>query len=348
MLSVNLLLREGAKEAFLINIDETIISKHSSTVREALKDCDPKQDPKKIYLFGVAFTPLRYILEEILRKTPNVHFKVAGDTLFRAVVILQVVNALGVEPKQYHIEGYVTHYIANNKLVPEDMGIIEKAFGPQEIASKPWRVMIHQLAYDVVHQNYTDEEREELAKETDKHHPNLKLHLNTKVAELELKAANYQKKMEVIEEAKAKKKEFWKAKKEASKVAAKERKAAVEEKKAAAEEKKQFWKAQKEAQKAAAEEKRLAQEKREQKWWEEANGFRPASADTVDYVLRGGKPAPFLVKVKSAEKGKKGGEEDVDEEAEGEDEVEDTGFDDEEQKRENALRALRMTVGVPE
>ncbi|KAK3723987.1 hypothetical protein LTR37_001471 [Vermiconidia calcicola] len=329
MPSINLFLREGAKEAFLINIDETIISKHSSTVREALKDCDPKQDPKKIYLFGVAFTPLRYVLHEIVRKTPNVHFKVAGDTLFRAVVLLQVVNALGVEPKQNHIEGYVTHYIANNKLLPKDIGIIEKAFGPQEIASKPWRVMIHQLAYDVVHQNYTNGEREELARETDKHYPNLRLHLNMK------------KKIEAIEEAKAKKKEFLKAKKEASKEAAKERKAAAELKKAAAEEKKQFWKAKKEAQKAAAEEKRLAEEKREQKWWEEANGFRPAT--------------PLLVTVKAAEKGKTGGDEDVEEAdadvdkgSEGEDEVEDTDVDDKEKKREDALRALRMTVGVSE
>ena len=195
------------------------------------------------------------MLGKALYRGNAVRILVHDGTIPRAVMILQAINALELEPVQPHVENHIVGHVSHEKLKPEEMVAIHTAFGHLGEASRIWRVMIHQIAWDSVHEKYTEEEKQKLVDKTLKL-PDLDKALLKKAEYLAQKKASA----------------------EANK-AAKERREEAKTKRQASNDHK----------KATYGNNGKARKSKQDRYYEESAGLRPTSEDTVNFVMSGGK-----------------------------------------------------------
>ena len=236
---------------FLRLIDKVKASKHSKKICDDL--AIQRTQPATVVLEG-ALGPTKLILN-VIEKCNNgrLYIKVHDGSLERAIVILEAVYRLQIEPTQFHIENYVVGYISHKKLTPSEMITIHRAFGEVREASRVWKIMIHQTAWNVNNNFYTPREASELQEAAIKY-DGLDEAVRAKIGELKHCRENYA-----------------------------EMKAEEETRQAARQ-------ARQEKKEQKAEERRLAREDREQRWWDEHHGMREASEATVAMVMRRAPP----------------------------------------------------------
>ena len=213
---------------------------------------------KQLDIVGIPPAALNSILTQAFQSGAKVRIDIANKGFINVVRLLQAIIALDLEPTQPHVEGFVVHQLANKKIEPAQMVLIDDAFGHLGAANKPWRVMVDQIAWDVRNnENHTGDEIKALSTEAQKH-PALHSAIGIKVAELD------QRKKEGLAKAAA-------------------RKQAAEERKQQAHNNAQAHAPQN---RRRAEQKTRACEADEQYWFEEQKGLCQTSDETAEYMMK--------------------------------------------------------------
>ena len=252
MAVIQLYLTYGNRTAFLRNVDQTIIKKHSATIRDALQAVDPNAQSKRVKLVNVSPGPLNWVLDRIISHRERLHIKVGDRQLHLVVALYETVEALRLEPAQPQIDGHIVGYLAHEKISPAGMKAVNAVFEGRQQTSKFWGVMVHQIARDIqLCTKYTAKEFNELEEEAKKH-PSLFAAVNNKVQELQSRQARYE--------------------------------AAIVKKQEAQDAKKDRKQAHEEQNDRDAEVDDRVREYDEIRWWEESNGLRATSEETVELI----------------------------------------------------------------
>ena len=261
---VNVFVKRDGDNIPILTVTQAALLRISRTARPALRS--QRRSPKQVIFTGCAPAAVRYVLDEMLKKRTNNHVTVniKDKTFDHVVAMLEAVNTLQLEPPQPHIEGFVVYHLAHKKIQPSNLRVVHQAFGYLGHASKAWRVMVHQIAWDSLNLDkaiHTEANLSDLAAEIAKH-PALEVAIEQKYYELDQRKRNAQ-------DVAAAKKEFWAAKKRAQEA----QKAAKVKRVEAAK-----------ARDARLEADRRANEAYEKRKWEEKVGLRPVSKDTLDFI----------------------------------------------------------------
>lgn len=170
---VQLYLQTSTQFGSLDIIDEQRMRAHSLTVDNALGQ--PATSLKQsVTLNGAAPGALKYILERIKNNSKDkvLHIKVHDQGLMKAVAIYEAAELLQLQPAQPHIEGHIVGYISHALVTPEEMVAVHRCFESRVETSKVWRVLIHQTAWNILHQKYTEQQTIAL-QTTASQHPSL-------------------------------------------------------------------------------------------------------------------------------------------------------------------------------
>ena len=76
-----------------------------------------------------------------------------GKPMPEVLEILHLVETLGIKPRQTGVEGHLVGLLSHcNSSLPASIMInVHKYFGHKGQDSRPWRAMVYQIAYDIVH-----------------------------------------------------------------------------------------------------------------------------------------------------------------------------------------------------
>lgn len=178
---VQLVLQTPTELGHLETIDEDRIRAHSGLADQLLGPKPTEGEAplealtKTITLRGAAPAALKYILERIKKnKTTRIlHVKVHDLGLPRAVAIYEAAELLQLQPHQPQIEGHIVGYISHNLVTPEEMIAVHRIFESRQNTSKTWRVLIHQIAWNLVHSRYTGQQADELVEACKVQYPDL-------------------------------------------------------------------------------------------------------------------------------------------------------------------------------
>jgi hypothetical protein len=102
------------------------------------------------------------VLSQALRFGPRLHLNGNGKSMLDLIQMLNVVERLRIRPRQKQIEGHLVHLLTHSPITPVVMVAAHKCFRQQGGDSRAWRVMVHQIAFDVAHDNLTAARLEEL------------------------------------------------------------------------------------------------------------------------------------------------------------------------------------------
>ena len=77
--------------------------------------------------------------------------------MLQVIEVLHAVETLGIIPPQIGVEGHRVGLLSHCRgLLPGSVMVnVHKYFGHKGEDSRPWRVMGHQMAYDIVHGKLT-------------------------------------------------------------------------------------------------------------------------------------------------------------------------------------------------
>ncbi|KAK0296944.1 hypothetical protein LTR54_004762 [Friedmanniomyces endolithicus] len=159
----------GKADQLLDAVPEERIRAHSASINRALapRDDDPSTE-KTICLFGAAPAALIYVIHRIAGKKET--------------------RDLHIKPPQPHIEGHVIGYISHHAITPEQMWVVAVASLRRRQSSKIFRTLIHQVAWNLVHQRYSEDEAKAMQDKA-KEWPDLNFTIDKKVVELREKKA---------------------------------------------------------------------------------------------------------------------------------------------------------------
>ena len=244
MTNVQIYSTANDRRGLLCEVDEQTIITHSNTIRDALAAKDFSGQQKQVDVMGAPVGALIFVLDKIKKFGGRVHIKPGNRPLEKVIALWQAIVVLDVQPKQGHVVGQITNMIAQSMPSPRSLLLVHTAFGDLAHHSKPWRTMVHQVGWGAANGNFSKDETIALSKAA-KQHPALYDAIEEK----------YQGQRRIIDQRNAQKAE--KAEK-------------CEEAKAR----------RKNRQQARDASLRYA-EQREQRGWEEANGLRAASEETV-------------------------------------------------------------------
>jgi len=181
----------GKADQLLDAVPEERIRAHSASINRALapRDDDPSTE-KTICLFGAAPAALIYVIHRIAGKkeTRDLHIKVHDMQLERVLAVWEATEVLDVQPPQPHIEGHVIGYISHHAITPEQMWVVAVASLRRRQSSKIFRTLIHQVAWNLVHQRYSEDEAQAMQDKA-KEWPDLHFTIDKKVVELREKKA---------------------------------------------------------------------------------------------------------------------------------------------------------------
>ena len=105
---------------------------------------------------------LKDVLSRALKFGPSLRLIANGMSIIDVIQMLNVVETLGISPPQKQIEGHLVHLLSHSQITPAVMAAVHECFGQQGDGSRPWRVMVHQIAFDVANENLTIARRDEL------------------------------------------------------------------------------------------------------------------------------------------------------------------------------------------
>ena len=252
MPNANVYLTWNGQTRFLQAVDETVISRYSRVARNALQSQTVR--PKRVDISDVSPGPLKFVIEKAVKHGNNVRIIVHDGSIPRAVMILQAINALDMEPAQPHVEQHIVGHISHERIKPDEMVAIHTAFGHEGVNNRIWRVMLHQIAWDSIHEKFTVDQKAALVEATKKL-PDLDAALLQRAQYLARKKGNHEAAM-------------------AAKDRRLEAQAARERDRQARDDQRKF----------IAESNRRVREYKEHRWWEETHGMRPASEETIRYL----------------------------------------------------------------
>ena len=88
---------------------------------------------------------MNYVLSAIDQcRDGNLRIIMHRQSLERAIMVLEAINELRIEPDQNHVEGHIVGHISHTKITPSEMVTAHRAFGDVGEASRIWKVLIHQ------------------------------------------------------------------------------------------------------------------------------------------------------------------------------------------------------------
>lgn len=82
-------------------------------------------------------------------------FNIGNRSFTEAIELYEAVEAIQIEPKQWKLERDLKRYIAEQKLLPQDVAAIVRAFGQ---GSSLWSHAVHHLAWWFLYNWETEEE----------------------------------------------------------------------------------------------------------------------------------------------------------------------------------------------
>lgn len=160
---VQLYLQTPTEFGPLAIVDEQRIRAHSVTIDDAL---GPQNGSLKqtVTLMGAAPGALKYILERIQKNKPGyaLHIRVHDQGFLKAVAIYEAAEVLQLRPPQPHIEGHIIGYVSHAVVKPAEMIAVQRCFEGRQQTSKTWRVLVHQVAWNILHGKYEETEAIEL------------------------------------------------------------------------------------------------------------------------------------------------------------------------------------------
>ncbi|KAK4543865.1 hypothetical protein LTR36_004898 [Oleoguttula mirabilis] len=139
-------------------IDEQRIRAHSATIDNALGPPNGSLQ-QTVTLTGAAPGALKYIFERIRKNKPNfaLHIKVHDQGFLKAVAIYEAAELLQLQPAQQHIEGHIIGYISHAVVTPAELVATHRCFEARQATSKTWRVLVHQVAWNILHGKYAEQ-----------------------------------------------------------------------------------------------------------------------------------------------------------------------------------------------
>ncbi|KAK5112889.1 hypothetical protein LTR85_011116 [Meristemomyces frigidus] len=156
---VQIYLQTATEFGSLAIIDEQRIRAHSVTIDDALGP--PNGSLKQtVTLMGAAPGALKYILDRVQKNKPEMvlHIKVHDQGFLKAVAIYEAAELLKLQPPQPQIEGHVIGYISHNVVNPAELIAVHRCFEARQETSKTWRVLIHQVAWNILHGKYAEQQ----------------------------------------------------------------------------------------------------------------------------------------------------------------------------------------------
>ncbi|KAK0312344.1 hypothetical protein LTR82_013976 [Friedmanniomyces endolithicus] len=175
----------------LDTVPEERIRAHCASIDRALATQGDNQSTEKtVCLFGAAPAALIYVIHRIAGKkeTRDLHIKVHDMPLERVLAVWEATEVLGIRPAQPHIEGHVIGYISHYAITPEQMWVVAVASLHRRQSSKIFRTLIHQVAWNLVHQRYSEDGAQALQDKA-REWPDLHFTIDKKVTELKEKKA---------------------------------------------------------------------------------------------------------------------------------------------------------------
>ena len=212
--------------------------------------------PKVWTLEDVEKKALEDILSRALRYGQRLHLNANGKTMMDLIELVHIVETLGIMPPQKQVEGHLVHLLTPSAITPTEMVAVHKRFGYNGEESRPWRVMVQTIAFDVAHDKRSGASLLELNKAAAPY-PHLDNAVKEKIAHL--RACKEHK-----EELKQRKEQEHQAKQQ-----------------------KRSGKSQNSTQGSNGQKKMTfesSNEKNEKIWFEEENGLRATSENTVTWI----------------------------------------------------------------
>ncbi|TKA82540.1 hypothetical protein B0A55_02278 [Friedmanniomyces simplex] len=156
----------GQPDQLLDSLPEDRIRTHSASIDRALAaQVNYSAAEKTVHLSGAAPAALKYVIHRIAGKkeTQSLHIKVHDMPLDRAVAVFEATEVLGIRP--------------------EEMWVVTIASLHRRQTSKIFRTLVHQVAWNLVHQRYSEDEAQAL-QDRAKEWPDLHFTVDKKVTEL--------------------------------------------------------------------------------------------------------------------------------------------------------------------
>ena len=94
---------------------------------------------------------LEDVLSRGLRYGTRLHLNANGRSMMGLIELLHVVKTLGITPPQKQVEGHLVHLLTHSAITPTEMVAVHQRFGYNGEESRPWRVMVQTIAFDVAH-----------------------------------------------------------------------------------------------------------------------------------------------------------------------------------------------------
>lgn len=188
--AVRIDIKVGGTTTFFRRASESDIKRVSEWASKAL---DKQTDGLKLLVIeDCDEVTVRMVLDRALHEGKALRFYTDNMSLDRAMQILKVIDSLQIKPPQPNVSYYVTHKLSKGAISPTIMTLVHKTFGSQGEASKPWRVMVQALAWDVVNSNLPKNHVTGLKTEAAKH-PQLNKAIGDKVKEIRQQLEDKQK-----------------------------------------------------------------------------------------------------------------------------------------------------------
>ena len=129
--------------------DEKALIRISTRARDDL--ATQNTVPKVWNLEDMEKKALEDVLSRGLRHGARLHLNANGRSMMDLIELLHVVETLGITPPQKQVEGHLVHLLTHSAITPTEMVAVHKRFGYDGEESRPWRVMVQTIAFDVAH-----------------------------------------------------------------------------------------------------------------------------------------------------------------------------------------------------
>jgi len=163
-----------AADVHLGDFDEALLRRHSLTIDNMMRPSTNKPVPNTIVLTGLAPGPFRVVLWAIKQDKGDALKIIVHDLpLLKVVLVSNAVEYLQIAPAQAQIDGHICWYIANHPLTVDEVIAVHQEFEARQATSKVWRVLVHQVAWDICHMKYSEADKDTLDRVTRQSHRSL-------------------------------------------------------------------------------------------------------------------------------------------------------------------------------
>lgn len=193
---VDVYLTHDGKTGLVKAVDEITLRKSSRVARHQL-ETGPKVGFKRVDFAGTSGGPLFWLIDQMRKHGASLRIKAGDRKLSESIALFQATEAVQIQPPQPQLYKQLKWYISHEKMTPEDIAAIDKAFGQDGNDHELWCMGVHHLAWDFTHDRFTETEWHVLVEECEKH-PKLNAAVLAKMDEItNREAAKAQKKARV-------------------------------------------------------------------------------------------------------------------------------------------------------